>query len=232
MRSRTEIPDVCLVLEGTYPFVAGGVSSWVHHLITRMPDLRFGILHLSPRPDFYAGGCAYEVPENVVSLEEVHLERPRAAHVLWSSVPRRAVEAFWHFAEHIRSGDSGTFDEFVASMQGIRGPLPSAWDFLLSRASWDVLVQCYREEASEESFLNFFWTWHFAYQPLLNALTEPIPRARMDHTVSTGYAGIVAAAARLAHDSPMILTEHGIYTKERRIEIHSAEWISMRRSLV
>ena len=33
--------DVCLVLEGTYPFVSGGVSSWVHHLATHMPEITF-----------------------------------------------------------------------------------------------------------------------------------------------------------------------------------------------
>ena len=30
---KNEIADVCLILEGTYPFVLGGVSSWVHDLI-------------------------------------------------------------------------------------------------------------------------------------------------------------------------------------------------------
>ena len=27
---RASAADVCLVLEGTYPYVSGGVSSWVH----------------------------------------------------------------------------------------------------------------------------------------------------------------------------------------------------------
>jgi glycosyltransferase involved in cell wall biosynthesis len=218
---------VCFILEGTYPFVAGGVSSWVHHLITKMSDIKFGVLHLSPSRNYYRGGFAYKLPDNVVLLEEVPLQRPRAGRLgFGSGVPRQAIEAFWRFAADIRSGNSDTFPAFVDSMRGIGGrQLPSAWDFLLTRNSWDVLVDCYRREASEESFLNFFWTWHFAYQPLLNVLTYPVPRAGVFHTVSTGYAGILAAAARLAHDHHMILTEHGIYTKERRIEIHSAEWI-------
>ena len=35
------LPDVCLILEGTYPFVRGGVSSWVHNLILGLPQVRF-----------------------------------------------------------------------------------------------------------------------------------------------------------------------------------------------
>ena len=36
--------DVCLVLEGTYPYVRGGVSNWVHDLIRSLPDLRFAVV--------------------------------------------------------------------------------------------------------------------------------------------------------------------------------------------
>ena len=31
-RVGTDSADVCLVLEGTYPYVSGGVSAWVHDL--------------------------------------------------------------------------------------------------------------------------------------------------------------------------------------------------------
>ena len=44
--------DVGLVLEGTYPFVSGGVSSWVHHLTSQLPHLTFSILHISPKRGF------------------------------------------------------------------------------------------------------------------------------------------------------------------------------------
>src|SRR5690348_5925935 len=33
--------DVCLLLEGTYPFVRGGVSAWVHQFIGGLPELSF-----------------------------------------------------------------------------------------------------------------------------------------------------------------------------------------------
>ena len=44
-RSRLKRPeaveaDVCLLVEGTYPFVSGGVSSWVHDIILGHPELR------------------------------------------------------------------------------------------------------------------------------------------------------------------------------------------------
>ena len=33
---------VCLLLEGTYPYVSGGVSTWVHQIIEAMPAIESG----------------------------------------------------------------------------------------------------------------------------------------------------------------------------------------------
>ena len=44
--------DVCLVLEGTYPYISGGVSSWVHQLICALTDIRFSLLILLPNREY------------------------------------------------------------------------------------------------------------------------------------------------------------------------------------
>ena len=56
-------------------------------------------------------------------------------------------------------------------------------------------------------------------------MLHPIPPARVYHAVSTGYAGLLAARAHLETQRPVLLTEHGIYTTERRIEIAMADWL-------
>ena len=38
--------DITLLLEGTYPFVRGGVSGWVHQLIEGLPDFSFSLVYL------------------------------------------------------------------------------------------------------------------------------------------------------------------------------------------
>ena len=49
--------DVCLLLEGTYPFVRGGVSAWVHQIISGLPELSFSLVFVgSRRDDRRAGG--------------------------------------------------------------------------------------------------------------------------------------------------------------------------------
>lgn len=60
---------------------------------------------------------------------------------------------------------------------------------------------------------------------LIAALLAPLPHARMYHTISTGFAGLIAARAALQTGRPVAITEHGIYLLERQIEIMMAEWI-------
>ena len=65
------VADVALVLEGTWPYAIGGVSTWVDGLVRGLPDVRFGVVHL------YAGGAPgparLAVPENVVWRRDLGL---------------------------------------------------------------------------------------------------------------------------------------------------------------
>ena len=45
------------------------------------------------------------------------------------------------------------------------------------------------------------------------------------HSVSTGYAGFLGGIASHIYDRPFLLTEHGIYTREREEEIIKSDWV-------
>ncbi|MHC4470014.1 MAG: GT4 family glycosyltransferase PelF [Planctomycetota bacterium] len=219
-------PDVCLVLEGTYPFVKGGVSSWVHQLVTQLSDLTFTILHVSPKLGYYKEGPLYQMPENVLGFEEVCLHeyimpdrKEDGAEI------RKKVQRFRALVNDMCEGEIDAFAGFIRALDEEGGGAMNSYDLLQTLDSWRVLVETYSREAGEESFLTFFWTWRFANMPLFNVLAAKAPDAGVYHTISTGYAGVLAAACKVRRERSMLLTEHGIYTKERRIEINRAEWI-------
>jgi glycosyltransferase involved in cell wall biosynthesis len=62
----------------------------------------------------------------------------------------------------------------------------------------------------------------------LAEIARGAPRARVFHSISTGYAGLLGAFLAALRSRPLILSEHGIYTKERTIDLAQAEWISER----
>jgi hypothetical protein len=73
---RAESVDVMLLLEGTFPYVSGGVSSWVNQIVRGFPEYRFGAVFLGSRPDDY-GDMRYTLPDNFVHLEVHHVQDVR-----------------------------------------------------------------------------------------------------------------------------------------------------------
>ena len=63
------------------------------------------------------------------------------------------------------------------------------------------------------------------YLPLFLMLKTKIPKADIYHCVSTGYAGIIGTMAKQQYGGKLILSEHGIYTREREEEIIKANWV-------
>lgn len=216
--------DVCLILEGTYPYVAGGVSSWIHQLITAMSDLRFSILHISAVPNLRRD-YKYVVPANVVDIRDLYLQ-DLDLKVPFTSARRRR-ESFAAVArghEGLFRKDWESLRVLLAPFRDTRGALTSR-DVFKSLESWDLLVEFYGRYGEGISFVDFFWTWRSIYVPVFKVLTAPLPKARLYHTVSTGYAGLAAAIAKISSGRSMLLTEHGIYTHERLLEISQSTWI-------
>ena len=71
------------------------------------------------------------------------------------------------------------------------------------------------------------------HKPLwqLAQIAERLPKVRVFHTVSTGYAGFLGALARYRQDRPLLVSEHGIYTKERKIDLFQSQWIRDNRTI-
>ena len=64
---------ICMILEGSYPYVHGGVSSWTHNYIKGMPDAEFVLWCIGAKEED-KGKFKYELPENVKEVHEVFLD--------------------------------------------------------------------------------------------------------------------------------------------------------------
>lgn len=52
-----------------------------------------------------------------------------------------------------------------------------------------------------------------------------MPKADLYHCVATGYAGVLGSMAKHFHGSSLLISEHGIYTREREEELIKAQWV-------
>jgi glycosyltransferase involved in cell wall biosynthesis len=94
-----------------------------------------------------------------------------------------------------------------------------------SKPSWTAMERVYQQRLQDGPLVDFFWSWRFLARSLLSIISTRLPNARVFHAVSTGYAGLLGAYAKHVAKRPYVVTEHGIYTNERRIEISVADWI-------
>lgn len=215
--------DVCIIVEGCYPYVPGGVSSWIDWLIRSQPETSFSVVALWPRPTDQKP--RYELPPNVLSFHHVFLQDFGAAPRTRLAIPpgvgelgraltrlttRGGVEALWDVTMRLREMRSHV-------------SLPVLFN---SPVAWQLVQEMYADEMPYGSFLHYFWAWRALLGGLFATLEFELPRARVYHTISTGYAGVLAARAAIETGRPMLLTEHGIYTNERRVELLMAEWVT------
>ena len=98
-------------------------------------------------------------------------------------------------------------------------------DFLSSEYFVDILSEICREKYPYTAFSDYFHTVRSMLLPLLRVMCTDVPRADVYHTIATGYAGVLARLGSAMYHVPFLLTEHGIYTREREEEIIRANWV-------
>ena len=214
--------DICLILEGTYPYVSGGVASWTHDLITRQSHLNFHILCILPKDA--STELKYTLPSNVTGLSHIVLQDlPEGKNVRQSTLHQLFGQLEAPLTAITNGGGLDAFAEIHGILKSY-GHL-GAEALLNSRSAWEIITRMYQRDYDESSFLDYFWSWRALVGGLMSVLLADLPDAKVYHAMSTGYAGLMAARAKLETGRSVVLTEHGIYTNERLIEIASADWL-------
>lgn len=224
--------DICVVIEATYPYLRGGVSSWLHGLISNLPERTFAVVHLGALP-VPEREPQFSLPANVIDYCELHLFDPA-----WTQQRRRRRRASGNSRpawEQLRALHAGLVQGRPQSHSSTSALLrligtsqansPSDHDLLYSFDGWQLLVSLYEQRAPSSSFPDYFWTFRATHLPLFALLRSTLPPARAYHAVTGGFAGFAGALAALRSGAPLILTEHGMATREREMEIAQADWI-------
>lgn len=211
---------ICFIAEGSYPYVIGGVSSWIHSMIETFPDQEFILLAIIASRSM-SGQFVYELPPNVKEVHELYLDdadwvsvnkhnksrmKQKEYHALRSLLLNQNVE--WEIL----------FDFFKKKKMSINR-------LLMGEDFYHAVLDCYNLQYPDVVFSDFLWTMRSMYLPLFLTLSMEIPQADVYHAVSTGYSGILGCMGKHFYSSQLIVSEHGIYTREREEELIKAEWV-------
>jgi glycosyltransferase involved in cell wall biosynthesis len=252
---------VALVTEGTYPYSHGGVSVWCDQLVRGLSEHEFSIVAITGAG---GGSPAWELPPNVTEVLSVplwgRLPRPRrtperdgrphraggsaradraarasgrdaARHLVLALLDPDLDRARRGFAEALR-GWALCPDPTLAERQlvsaALVGELLERWDSRALAEHWGGVLRHGRPTVGDAVTASRLIAHN------LRPLAAPLPAVDLCHPVSNGIAGLVAVATRWRDGTPFVLSEHGVYLRERYLSFragHSSwpvKWLLMR----
>ena len=219
-------PDILIPTEGTYPFVRGGVSSWIAQLISGLPQYTFGIAFIGSKKEEYPTEPLYQLPDNLIYM--VKLFMFDKSHKPSIAAENGDIETFDYIDKlysWFRADDTELpFPKEIRDLNFYLNRMDES-EFLYSREAWYFISNKFQNNCPSTSFIDYFWTVRSIHLPIwkMAKLAKLIGnKGRIIHSPSTGYAGFLSTLISYDTDKPFILTEHGIYTKERKIDIISS----------
>lgn len=225
LKTRYPEVDVAFVTEGTYPFVKGGVSAVIHQIVSRSPDLRFGVIAIGwDRHQFRE--MQYErLPQlkwvYPIFLSPDERRKPwlrkaqgwlgklRLLPKLTRDQAEPSLEDALDFAKR------GDFSLMIRLYRHyFCSPRPQAWNLLEQLESQDFMSMLMkRHSGAGISFVDLFWIQR-EFLSLAAVLAEHrFPTAKIYHSHTNGYAGMIGGLAAIQNHAEFMLSEHALYLK-------------------
>lgn len=217
---------VTLLTEGTYPHSHGGVSVWCDQLVQGMPDLDFDVLAVTGTG---REPLVWELPAHVTRVRSVPM---------WGAPPEGRPPRG-------RSRDrlAAAYERFLTALLDPRaqdGFAPAL--YAMAGAAGDGGLSAFLRGDRAIALLSSVWnrpglavrearpTVHDALtatsllEHALRPLAVPPPESGVAHAVSGGVAALPGLAALERHGVPLLLTEHGVYLRERYLGYRTAPY--------
>ena len=236
--------SVLMTTEGTYPYGAGGVSTWCDALLRNTPEVRYTLLPIMMNPHIEA---RFDPPANVRSVISVPLwgiEEPSefATNTTFAGLYERKrrttddvieeefLPPFRAFVQLVNGGnDPGELGRLLVQLEDYFARRDYAVT-MKSRPVWRAFVEVMQEfarrngaalpaaarAAQEPSVFDLTECLRWLYRFLI-VLTVPVPRVSVTHTTAAAFCGIPCITAKVRHGTPMIVTEHGVYLREQNL---------------
>jgi polysaccharide biosynthesis protein PelF len=238
--SNSEPLKVLLITEGTYPFHWGGVSTWCHLLIRDLPEVNFCVYSIVADPQVEP---KLNMLPNVVefhriplwgTLEVLELQQnlgmgellQRRQTTTEAVIEAEFVPAFRSFISELYLSDSNPAQLGTYLHAMYRFFLTYDFDTVFhSQALWNCYVTAMQQDFPRATLQHGYPDIEFTLQDIttglqwlyhwLFPLAKPIPRVDIAHASTAGISTIIGVIAQREYGAAFLLSEHGIYLRER-----------------
>ena len=192
--------DVCIVVEGGYPYSIGGVATWLDSFLRSFPHMQFHIVTI--RVSTTGRTPKYPRPDNVVDITDINIDQCPAGRAP-TRADRPAILSFAAQMQRLLSDpDPSVFAQLMLDMQ--RSGLGRV-ALLDTRAAWQGMERAYNAIAPNAPLVDFFWTWRNFATCIIALASAPLPRAKSYHALATGYSGLFGARAKALTQRPFVI---------------------------
>ena len=209
---------ILFTTEGTYPTVVGGVSTWCDQLLRGLSEQEFEVMEITgPLPV----KPSYDLPSNVVNMSSIHLWRPRKGVARTKRM--RLTQAFQAGVEELLRFAHEDQQSFAAGLRRLSrlGSFYDLWPLFENRVVWQHTAAAIEHLLGETPRVaEVAWAVNWLRATLVPLLFIP-PQADQAHSTSNGLSAIPAWLAAKEHGVPLMLTEHGLYLRERYLGLSS-----------
>jgi glycosyltransferase involved in cell wall biosynthesis len=222
---------IALVSEGTYPFAVNGVSVWCDQLMQGMPEHEWEMVALAvdgrERP-------LWTAPGNLKQTHTIPLWGPRPTR---RSFARRAgarpgTEFRSAFASLLAAAltplergparPAGGAADFLSALRRLHAYAEGGGDLsaaVLSDEALRLTLQAWQERRpSEPMFLADAADALRLIEHFLRPLSVPLPEVDLVHSSMNGLSMLVAMLAKWRYGTPVVMSEHGMYLRERYLD--------------
>lgn len=212
---------VCMILEGCYPYTRGGVSSWVNDYIKSSPDTEYVLWTIHSKHED-AEEMMYELPENVVELKKVFIEDAFEDKKSYSRSLKSGRENYKEVIESLETFLTG--GDYIKALEICRNYNLSISDVAHSGELLDY-SRTLSEKKDNLGLAETFYGMRSMLLPILYLIEQEIPEADIYHSIVAGYGGVLGSVAKLVKGKPFIVSEHGLYPREREEELLINDWL-------
>lgn len=239
-------PSVLFETEGTYPFSEGGVSSWCQLLIQQLKEYDFHLIAVVGNQNVE---LMYDLLPNIKKLYMVPLwgiEEPfgySSAATYEEAQDKKKLTTSKAIKDYF-------LPLFVEFLEGIENENVNIYDYavLFDRMnqyfdSYDYSVTMFSKDVWE-SFKEVIYQKYIRYNlifvndelptildlitcmrwlfHLLMTLNLPIPKTDLVHSSVAAFSSLPGIISKLRYGTPFLLTEHGVYYRERYFAVSSS----------
>ncbi|MCS0634884.1 GT4 family glycosyltransferase PelF [Streptomyces sp. LP05-1] len=217
---------VTLLTEGTYPHSHGGVSVWCDQLVSGMPDIDFQVLAVTGTG---REPVVWELPPQVAEVVSLPMWGPApVGRAPRGGRERRLMDTYEEFLTALLdpAGEGGfapaLYELAAAARDGLLSPA------LRGDRALRVLTAVWKRPglpvAAARPTLHDAVTATSLLEHALRPLAARPPQTGVAHAVSGGIAVLPGLTARELHGVPLLLTEHGVYLRERYLGYRTAPY--------